>query len=88
MNKSYNFCNNCGMQGHVYHSCKIPITSIGIVAFKNTDVGPKYLMICRKDSLGFVDFMRGKYQINNKDYLINIINEMTLREKYKIINEI
>ena len=31
----YSFCNNCGKQGHLYHQCKRPITSIGIVAFRN-----------------------------------------------------
>ena len=30
-------------------------------------------MICRKDSLGYVDFMRGKYPIFNKSYITNII---------------
>ena len=25
-------------------------------------------MICRKDSLGYVDFMRGKYPLHNKEF--------------------
>ena len=24
--KSYNFCNNCGKNGHLFHQCKNPIT--------------------------------------------------------------
>ena len=35
-------------------------------------------MIRRKDSLGYVDFMRGKYPLFNQRYLLNIINEMTI----------
>ena len=31
----YSFCNNCGKQGHLYHQCKRPITSIGIVCISN-----------------------------------------------------
>lgn len=31
---TYNFCNNCTKQGHLFNQCKMPITSIGIVAFK------------------------------------------------------
>ena len=87
MSKTYNFCNNCGKTGHAYHMCKLPITSIGIIAFKPTDQGLKYLMIRRKDSLGYVDFMRGRYPLYNKDYLMNIINEMTDEEKNNLLNK-
>ena len=44
-------------------------------------------MICRKDTLGFIDFMRGKYHINNRDYIMNMFKQMTIYEKYKIANE-
>tara|TARA_Y100000768_G_scaffold280664_1_gene215636 strand:- start:193 stop:993 length:801 start_codon:yes stop_codon:yes gene_type:complete len=84
--KIYSFCNNCGKNGHVFHHCKHPITSIGIITFRNTNRGLEYLMIRRKDSLGFVDFMRGKYSIYNKLYILNIINEMTISEKNKLLN--
>ena len=84
--KNYNFCNNCGKSGHLYHQCKIPITSIGIIVFRPSSNGIQYLMIRRKDSLGYVDFMRGRYPIHNKEYLMNIINEMTLEEKNKLLN--
>jgi len=78
MSKTYNFCNNCGKTGHAYHSCKSPITSIGIVAFKPSESGLQYLIIRRKDSLGYIDFIRGKYPLYNKDYIMNIINELYL----------
>ena len=42
-------------------------------------------MICRKDSLGYVDFIRGKYPLYNKRYIQNIINEMTIDEKSKLL---
>ena len=82
-----NFCNNCGLRGHLFHQCKLPITSIGlIVFFKDIDNRVKYLMIRRKDSLGYVDFMRGKYSLTSKDYLLNIINEMTVMEKKALLS--
>ena len=77
----YSFCNNCGKQGHLYHQCKRPITSIGIIAFRKREGKIEFLMICRKNSLGFVDFMRGKYKIHNLLHLNNLINEMTNEEK-------
>tara|TARA_A100001035_G_scaffold279885_1_gene282772 strand:- start:14330 stop:15130 length:801 start_codon:yes stop_codon:yes gene_type:complete len=85
--KEYNFCNNCGKNGHLFHQCKNPITSIGIIAYtmdNNNNI--EYLMIRRKDSLGYVDFMRGKYPLFNKRYLLNIIEEMTNEEKIKLLN--
>ncbi len=85
--KEYNFCNNCGKHGHLFHQCKNPITSIGIIVFNNENPNnTEYLMIRRKDSLGYVDFMRGKYPVFNKRYLLNIISEMTNNEKNKLLN--
>ncbi len=83
--KEYNFCNNCGKHGHLFHQCKNPITSIGIIVFNNDEPTSQYLMIRRKDSLGYVDFMRGKYPLFNKRYLLNIISEMTDDEKNKLL---
>jgi len=82
-------CNNCGKYGHIYHQCKLPIISTGIIAFQRSieDGNIRYLMICRKDTLGYVDFMRGKYNIYNKDYILNILCEMTLKEKTSLLEE-
>ena len=80
-----NYCNNCGKGGHVYHQCKLPITSIGIVVFRINENIPEFLMIRRKDTLGHVDFMRGKYSLNNKEYILNMLNQMTIHEKESLI---
>ena len=82
-----NYCNNCGKSGHVYHQCKLPITSIGIVVFRIKDNIPEFLMIRRKDTLGHVDFMRGKYSLNNKEYILNMLNQMTICEKESLIKD-
>ncbi len=80
------YCNNCGKNGHLYHQCKLPITSIGIVVFRIHNNVPEFLMIRRKDTLGHIDFMRGKYSLNNKEYLLNMLNQMTLSEKDSLCN--
>ena len=86
MNAS-NFCNNCGAKGHLFYQCKLPITSVGIIVYRYTaDNVREYLMIRRKDSIGYVEFMRGKYTIYNKMYLLNIMSEMTLAEKKRILS--
>ena len=79
---SDNYCNNCGKLGHYYHHCKMPITSIGIIVFRINPEGKKeFLMIRRKDTLGYIDFMRGKYSIYNKEYIMNMLKQMTQDEK-------
>ena len=81
-----NYCNNCGKTGHHYHDCKNPITSLGIILFrKNNNNKYDYLMIRRKDTLGFIDFIRGKYQLNNIEYIENLINQMTNSEKQMLL---
>ena len=71
-----NVCNNCGKQGHIFHQCKLPITSYGIILFRSSQKGIQYLMIRRKDSFGYIDFIRGKYIQHNLEQLKNIFNEM------------
>ena len=75
------YCNNCGKQGHIFNNCKIPITSIGIVCFRKINENIEYLMIRRKDTLGYIDFLRGKYSIYNKIYILNMLKQMTVSEK-------
>ena len=90
MSKTYHYCNNCGKNGHVFNQCKRPITSSGIIAFRkriNTEE-IEYLMICRKDSLGYIDFLRGKYPLYDKEYILTLINEMTLYEKQELLNRL
>ena len=85
MTKNRQLCNNCGKEGHLYHNCKMPITSIGIVAYRFSEKNEiEYLMICRRDTLGFIDFIRGKYSIFNKDYILNMMKQMTESEKEMI----
>jgi 8-oxo-dGTP pyrophosphatase MutT (NUDIX family) len=85
MNKN-NVCNNCGKSGHLFHQCKIPITSIGIIAFRyNEKREIEYLMIRRKETLGYIDFMRGKYSVHNKEYIMNMLKQMTVSEKEQLL---
>lgn len=82
-----NYCNNCGKSGHMFHNCKIPITSLGVIAFRNNNGTFEYLMIRRKETLGYIDFMRGKYQANDREFIINMFKQMTKDEKNNILNK-
>ena len=81
-----NLCNNCGKQGHSFHQCKLPITSYGIILFRSSEKGLQFLMIRRKDTFGYIDFIRGKYSPYNLEHIQSIINEMSIYEKERILS--
>jgi len=83
------YCKNCGKPGHMFHKCKMPICSFGIIVFRfNKDKNKfEYLLVCRKETLGYIDFMRGKYSVQNKDYIINMVKQMTTQEKQLLKKE-
>lgn len=84
---AHTLCNNCGKQGHSFHQCKLPITSYGIILCRPSNKGVQFLMIRRKDSFGYIDFIRGKYSPHNIEQLQHTINEMSVNEKKQIITE-
>lgn len=45
---------------------------------------PQVLLICRRDSLSFIEFVRGKYSVTERDYLYVLLQNMTKREHEKI----
>lgn len=87
------YCSNCGYKGHVYKECPEPKISLGIIAFsydnsiKDLSRRYKYLLICRKHTLGFVDFIRGKYNLLNVNYLKKLIDQLTNYEKQIVMEK-
>lgn len=90
--KSCVSCANCGGVGHIYKNCNYPITSFGIICYRlRTDnethcVYPEYLMVQRKDSLNFVEFIRGKYSLKKRTYILKMFANMTEEERMEIKN--
>jgi 8-oxo-dGTP pyrophosphatase MutT (NUDIX family) len=78
-------CRNCGLNGHIYKNCPHPIISFGIICYKIEKNEIKYLMIQRKDSLSFMEFVRGKYEITNIEYIKKLLLNMTIGEREMIL---
>ena len=82
-------CSNCGKENHLQRECKDPLTSYGVICFKdfggknNNDM--RIIMIRRKDTIGYVEFLRGKFNVDNDDYIIKLMNLMTKEEKGKLL---
>ena len=62
-----------------------PVTSYGIIIYKIKDKIPYIVMINRKDSLCYIDFLRGKYKIGNIYYIQILINKFSIKEKDNIL---
>ena len=80
------YCGNCGEEGHGYRKCLHPIISLGVILFRKNDNNLEYLMVQRRDTLGFVEFMRGKYNLENIKYIYELFRIMTEKERIKILN--
>lgn len=79
-------CINCGYSGHTSKNCNFPITSFGIISYKNVDKQLYYLMVQRKDTLCYTEFIRGKYDIKNIRYITKLLKNMTKFEQNKLLN--
>jgi 8-oxo-dGTP pyrophosphatase MutT (NUDIX family) len=85
-NKMSIICGNCGYPGHMYRRCKRPVTSFGVIALKTDEKQEKILMVQRKDTMAFVEILRGRFPQNETDsigmnrYVIKLLHEMTGKE--------
>ena len=73
------FCSNCGANTHQTKQCSEPSTSCGMILY-TYDVKKKklmYLMICRKHTIGLVELTRGRYNINDTQYIHTLTKLLT-----------
>lgn len=66
------------------------VTSYGVILYtlrhnaKTNSVWPSYLMIRRRDSVTFVEFLRGKYSLTHREYIKTLFTNMTVHERQLI----
>jgi 8-oxo-dGTP pyrophosphatase MutT (NUDIX family) len=79
-------CSNCGKHGHFFRECREPITSLGILAFrKPVSSEVQWILIRRRDSLGFIEIMRGKYELRDEASIQSLIDQTTLPERERLL---
>jgi 8-oxo-dGTP pyrophosphatase MutT (NUDIX family) len=86
------YCNNCGGKGHLFRTCKDPVLSCGILLIDHPTlpVNPldtHVLMIRRKDSMSFAEFLRGRYDPTDTNYVSTLVENMTLKEQALVASE-
>jgi len=83
------YCNNCGKLGHISINCKIPITSYGVLLLSDIHTTPKLTMIQRKDSICYIEIIRGKYTLDTLNKLTDRISNRELNDiKNKSFDEL
>ena len=76
------YCKNCGQIGHIYRKCNLPVTSYGCILKKKNEI----LMINRKDSLCYIDILRGKYSFDNLTNIRLLLSRITRDEYHQLKN--
>ena len=95
-------CTNCGLSGHFFRNCMSPVTSYGIIAVKYSNMNIsslfsksninnindllQFLLIQRKDSISYVEFIRGKYNPYENEYICKLLRGMTQKEQQQLIS--
>lgn len=79
-------CSNCNKKGHIYKACSKPIISCGIIAYRRIGDSVEYLSIARKNSISYIDVLRGKYKCaGSVEYLIKLLSNMTYPELHRLV---
>lgn len=73
-------CGNCGCRFHSRRECRAPLCSFGIACVRDDEV----LVVQRRDSFGFLELLRGRYDPRDVSYLRVLAADMTDHEKMRV----
>lgn len=65
------------------HQKKKQITSYGIICYNERN---EIILIQRKITIGYMEFLIGKYNVKDSDYILKLFDMMTIEERDKIKN--
>ena len=88
------YCINCGKSNHNYNNCMETLNSYGILCFYKDTIesneklisSTKLIMIRRQHTIPYVEFLRGKYNTLDLEYLIILFSRMIREEIELIVN--
>lgn len=80
-------CNNCFKEGHFYKDCDEPLMSFGLCCYKKIKDEYKFLMVSRRNTFTYIEFLRGLYDILDIEYIQNMFNKMNTEEKKNILTK-
>lgn len=86
-NNNEDICNNCGEVGHIFKECSYPKTSYGIVCVRENQNLYDFLLICRRNSLSYIEFIRGRYKLFDSNILFTLFKHMTIKERNDLLTK-
>ena len=85
-NQTRPYCHNCGKYDHYFRQCREPVTSMGIITYRINKTGVReYLMIRRRYTLGFIEFVMGHYSSNDPESIIILFKQM-IKDEFDLIS--
>lgn len=79
-------CSNCQGLGHMMRECPKPVCSYGVVLIRlrtnqtgNSDV--EVCMVRRRDSFSFIEFVAGRYRLEDPRTVVDLLQSMTTAER-------
>src|SRR3989338_5092756 len=81
-------CSNCGKKGHSHKKCSEPVLSLGIIAIKNDEIDGrnKYLLIQRKNTIGFIEIIKGRIS-DDIEIAKRLVTDLTFYERHFLANK-
>lgn len=80
-------CNNCYKEGHFYKDCNEPLMSFGLCCYKKIKDEYNFLIVSRRNTFTYIEFLRGLYDILDFEYIQNMFNKMNNQEKKDILTK-
>lgn len=68
---------------HQSSNTNLTRTPSNVIQTDDNDI-MKFLLICRKDTFGYVEFIRGRYGVDDETYLTQLFREMSLDERHRL----
>lgn len=80
-------CINCLNKGHAFKDCHYPIKSYGVIGYKKIKDDIKFVLVQRKDTMGYIDFIRGRFDhsLKKEEVYKILVQEMTMEEKKRLL---
>ena len=74
------------VKGDWNQAAQLSKSSVCVNGLEQKSQSIQYLLIQRRDSLGFVEIMRGKYKLQEIDYIRHQLSSITQKERDKLTN--
>lgn len=88
--KQWKKCTNCGQKGHFHKDCAEAKISIGIILFRYNVFAKtrqvEYLLIRRKYTFAYTDFIRGNYDYTDFNEVTNLLKGISPTERENILS--